>query len=539
MPLARYDEPAWEPDSSNKAKLLVGTQVTIYLNSGLTVLATLWANEAGTVPLANPLTVDAEGNVAFWVDAQNVWMKIGTRPARQVPMRPTLDTANALSKIDTVLQSVLGPIRWMVGQAFGQDIRRYGTLGGDATVNTATVNAALANSSEWDKLVIPFSGDLPINDDLVIPLMMGKEFEGFSCNPTKGPASTGGTRFVQQGANKNILRIANSCRALRFRKLGFVYSSQQLVDNGKAAVLVDVPPEGGGIHDIAFEDVSVERAHRAFYAPMFAVTGGSWNLDFERVRVWWTTHSAFQLIGVGQPSNTFRQVFISNSPGSHTDPNRAPVPTGPCIDIWNGEFLFDGLDIEGWNNLAFKSFGCSTSIRNLHIEHHTFTAGGDGDGLTSVMRTEGGPLEVQGWIFFQTLEPGAFSSVYASIFKSLGNRSSVDIRNLVLGVPALLAGQVALLDGDVLKDCYVGPWHNVGDKAMTLLAPSTFWPDHGYRIAPGVGLPANAAPTSGKWNLGDRVYNSEPAVGEPTGWVCTVAGTTAAPATFRPFGVIA
>ena len=35
----------------------------------------------------------------------------------------------------------------------------------------------------------------------------------------------------------------------------------------------------------------------------------------------------------------------------------------------------------------------------------------------------------------------------------------------------------------------------------------------------------NAAPTAGTWAVGDRVQQSTPVVGQPKGWVCTVAGT--------------
>lgn len=34
-----------------------------------------------------------------------------------------------------------------------------------------------------------------------------------------------------------------------------------------------------------------------------------------------------------------------------------------------------------------------------------------------------------------------------------------------------------------------------------------------------------AAPTTGSWNLGDRTFNSTPAVGQPKAWICTVTGT--------------
>jgi hypothetical protein len=35
----------------------------------------------------------------------------------------------------------------------------------------------------------------------------------------------------------------------------------------------------------------------------------------------------------------------------------------------------------------------------------------------------------------------------------------------------------------------------------------------------------SAIPTTGAWSVGDVVYNSVPAAGQPQGWVCTVAGT--------------
>ena len=34
-----------------------------------------------------------------------------------------------------------------------------------------------------------------------------------------------------------------------------------------------------------------------------------------------------------------------------------------------------------------------------------------------------------------------------------------------------------------------------------------------------------SAPTTGTWSVGDRVYDSTPAIGQPKSWVCTVAGT--------------
>ena len=36
----------------------------------------------------------------------------------------------------------------------------------------------------------------------------------------------------------------------------------------------------------------------------------------------------------------------------------------------------------------------------------------------------------------------------------------------------------------------------------------------------------SVVPSTGAWNAGDRIFNSQPIVGQPKGWICTVAGTT-------------
>jgi hypothetical protein len=48
----------------------------------------------------------------------------------------------------------------------------------------------------------------------------------------------------------------------------------------------------------------------------------------------------------------------------------------------------------------------------------------------------------------------------------------------------------------------------------------TFYGAGGLAIAYGT-----AAPTTGTWSRGDRVFNSTPTVGQPKSWACTVAGT--------------
>jgi hypothetical protein len=52
-----------------------------------------------------------------------------------------------------------------------------------------------------------------------------------------------------------------------------------------------------------------------------------------------------------------------------------------------------------------------------------------------------------------------------------------------------------------------------------------------FKIAGGLGnryrqYYAPTAPLTGTWSVGDRVFNSVPSVGQPKGWLCTVAGTS-------------
>lgn len=48
-------------------------------------------------------------------------------------------------------------------------------------------------------------------------------------------------------------------------------------------------------------------------------------------------------------------------------------------------------------------------------------------------------------------------------------------------------------------------------------------------------LSSNAPPVAGTFGIGDIVWNSEPAVGQPVGWVCVRAGS---PGVWNPFGEI-
>tara|TARA_R110000868_G_scaffold53725_1_gene168444 strand:- start:430 stop:2010 length:1581 start_codon:yes stop_codon:yes gene_type:complete len=103
---------------------------------------------------------------------------------------------------------------------------------------------------------------------------------------------------------------------------------------------------------------------------------------------------------------------------------------------------------------------------------------------------------------------------------------NVNFYNCLIGRSAATAIANYYIDasgtGDlILTDC----------TFTTLAAPiSDFVGTQVFKIAGGLGnryrqYYASASPTTGTWNVGDRVFNTVPSIGQPKGWLCTVAGT--------------
>lgn len=104
-----------------------------------------------------------------------------------------------------------------------------------------------------------------------------------------------------------------------------------------------------------------------------------------------------------------------------------------------------------------------------------------------------------------------------------------------------------------ITDCdfskVVGTWIDLGDASATfgLIFNGTYLSSDvlfakssgsaGY-VSSYIGRPhliGSAAPTTGYWFVGDRVYNSSPSAGGTEGWVCTAQGS---PGTWKTFGTI-
>lgn len=68
MPLAPYSERYWYPDET----LAAGVPLHVFPRNS-NVHAVLWADQAGTIPLTNPVTTDANGFATFFVENGDYW----------------------------------------------------------------------------------------------------------------------------------------------------------------------------------------------------------------------------------------------------------------------------------------------------------------------------------------------------------------------------------------------------------------------------------------------------------------------------------
>lgn len=116
------------------------------------------------------------------------------------------------------------------------------------------------------------------------------------------------------------------------------------------------------------------------------------------------------------------------------------------------------------------------------------------------------------------------TTINARVF-GIGTTGNVNFYNCLLGRDSL----------DAIANYYIEQ-AGTGNLTLTdcsftpLLAPGVPEITGLIKIAGGLGnrysqYYASASPTTGGWNAGDRVFNSGPSVGQPKGWICTVAGT--------------
>lgn len=82
------------------------------------------------------------------------------------------------------------------------------------------------------------------------------------------------------------------------------------------------------------------------------------------------------------------------------------------------------------------------------------------------------------------------------------------------------AGGTTICQANTIKNCTTAFGGNAWQGAILRAASSA-----GFGGGPAVIVCDTSSPVAGTWAVGDRVLKSNPAIGQPKGWVCTVAGT--------------
>lgn len=227
------------------------------------------------------------------------------------------------------------------------------------------------------------------------------------------------------------------------------------------------------------------------------------------------------------------------------------VAIDPGDNIRISRCVFDSF----YNGISLGSDATNVRVSQNHIRNSY------GSGVNALTGTGSGAL---------TLEDNVFSSGNKSLAASIadvriGNVFGAVIRGNTFSSPNVIWSvraentvvRLRLVDNHIAFTNSVGPAFSIGSSSDSGICiqydgnTSAATPSAGVRggqlIIPAVfSTKASAStalniayhsgiPDRGTWALGDRVYNSNPVVGQPKSWVCTVAGT---PGTWVSEGVL-
>lgn len=134
MAIAQYTDKFWYPSGA----LATGVQVRVFpLNSN--ILAPLFANLAGTIPIGNPVTTDATGSITFYVEAGEYWLHADSEAFRTSIGVPEVTPAEiaALQGDVSTLQGEMTAVETMALTSVSTGI----TAGGDISVNGVSSSA--------------------------------------------------------------------------------------------------------------------------------------------------------------------------------------------------------------------------------------------------------------------------------------------------------------------------------------------------------------------------------------------------------------
>lgn len=131
MALAEHTDLFWFPSG----ELAVGVAVRIFPHDS-NVLAPLFTDATGTVPLANPLTTSATGTIAFWAEAGLYWMHADSE-SFEIGVGLTPDDPDAIEELQAAVLQLQGEMTAVEGDVT--------TLQVDVNLAEADINTLQAN----------------------------------------------------------------------------------------------------------------------------------------------------------------------------------------------------------------------------------------------------------------------------------------------------------------------------------------------------------------------------------------------------------
>jgi hypothetical protein len=263
---------------------------------------------------------------------------------------------------------------------------------GTATSQTTATQAALDDHATWGTLIVDDLFDL--NAEISLPASFGKRVIGV------GREWSG---FNQTGSNVAVFRINGSTHGLVIQDMQIGYQTAQSSANTSAVCLRYVGASGESWYWSRLSNVRLLRGYKGFAATA-ATNASPWGNQFDSVQIEGITGVAIDWqapVAAGLPISTWTNTQIFNQGYTSTD---------VAIRTVAGELLFNGLDIEDWNNQIFEITGGGSGIHvnHLHLERIAWTSSSARIayvGVNSALRVVGGNLQ-------GTTNPGGATPVY-------------------------------------------------------------------------------------------------------------------------------
>lgn len=302
----------------------------------------------------------------------------GTAGATLVTTISAFVSATAVTLAANAGTTVSGAARW----AYGTD-------------NTTFLQNALNDYRTWAQLQTGW-GIYVVTGSLSWPSMAYKRLDGVSEGDPAGQYVAAGV--FAPGAVSYILQLTDNIPVIEtaspdklfsthdcgLNRIGLGFLAYQGAANTNGVAFYFTGQAGSTFFRWHFDHFLTDRAYEGIKvdpACTFWNSGGDWLVFLN------TQHTALDINGAaGQPISVFTRVGIFNTNGTS-------VSDGAAIFGSSAQLAITGLDIEGWYNeiASFASSDAQVTLRDVHIEHHTFNAGNDFliKALSTLLRIDG------------------------------------------------------------------------------------------------------------------------------------------------------